>query len=190
MSGGSSVQNSKDILEIVPGATALVERSLYWMPDTLHLAAVRVTGPSTAWAAVVFGFGTEGLSPARQDTLIRRSLRFFTQTIVGIDEDAPAGIPAMYELEQNYPNPFNPVTTIRFGVPVAGRVLLHVYDIAGRRVRTLVDRDIPAGYHAVEWDGRNDAGYGVASGVYLMVMRSGPDQTSAPVLTGKMMLLR
>jgi hypothetical protein len=190
MSGGSSVQNSKDILEIVPGTTALVERSLYWMPDTLDLAAVRVTGPSTTWAAVVFGFGTEGLSPARQDTLIARSMRFFAGTLVSVGGAPFEGIPAAYELGQNYPNPFNPVTTIRYGVPVAGRVLLDVYDIAGRRIRTLVDGDTPAGYHSVEWDGRNDAGVGVASGVYMMVMRGGPDPASGPVLTGKMLLLR
>jgi len=71
-------------------------------------------------------------------------------------------------LSQNYPNPFNPTTTIRYLVPDGGvqRVRLVVYDVRGARVRTLVDREQRGGSYAVEWDGRNDQGQAVGSGVY------------------------
>lgn len=72
-----------------------------------------------------------------------------------------------YRLHQNMPNPFNPTTTIRFDTPFGGgRVALRVYDTAGRLVRTLVDGFEPGGVRFVDWDGRDQAGKIVASGVY------------------------
>lgn len=189
LSGGSSVQNSKDILEPVPGASATVERALYWSPDTTKLAAVRVTGPSAAWAAVVFGFGLEGISPARQDSLVIRSLRSFGQTTVGVGEDGRPGLPTAFSLDPNFPNPFNPATTVVYGVPRAGRITLAVVDLAGRLVRTLRDGESQAGVHSVTWDGRTDAGADVASGVYLIVLR-GAEGGPGSVVVRKAMLLR
>jgi len=72
-----------------------------------------------------------------------------------------------FQLGQNTPNPFNPATTISYTVPDAGGVVtLRIYDVAGRLVRSLVDGFEPAGEHAVAWDGRNDRGRAVASGIY------------------------
>jgi hypothetical protein len=75
-------------------------------------------------------------------------------------------------LSQNYPNPFNPATRIEYFVPEgeARRVALVVYDVSGARVRTLVDRVVTGGKHSVEWDGRNDHGQTVGSGVYFYRM--------------------
>ncbi len=75
-------------------------------------------------------------------------------------------IPLTYGLEQNYPNPFNPATNIRFSLPSPAAVTLKIYDLTGREVRTLVDEDYPAGFHAVNWNGRNHAGIPVASGIF------------------------
>jgi hypothetical protein len=72
-----------------------------------------------------------------------------------------------------YPNPFNPRTTIRYDVPSAGRVVVTVYDAGGARVATLVDNTVNAGSRSVVWDGRNDRGEPVGSGVYLVEVRSG-----------------
>jgi hypothetical protein len=87
-----------------------------------------------------------------------------------VPENAPR--PFEYGLDQNYPNPFNPTTTIRFSVPAASNVSLVVYDILGRRVRTLVDQPKGAGVYSVVWDGKNESGSGVASGVYFLMMRA------------------
>lgn len=78
-----------------------------------------------------------------------------------------------YTLYQNYPNPFNPSTTIKYQLPEAGNVQLAVYDLLGRKVRTLVNGNIEAGLHSVIWDGRNDQGSLAASGVYVYQLIAG-----------------
>ncbi|MDZ7771878.1 MAG: cellulose binding domain-containing protein [Balneolaceae bacterium] len=75
--------------------------------------------------------------------------------------------PQQYEVGNNYPNPFSESTNLRFGTPREGRVRLHVYTVMGRKVETLVDEVLPAGYHEVPWRPR-----GLSSGVYLIVLES------------------
>ncbi len=76
-------------------------------------------------------------------------------------------------LEQNRPNPFNPTTMLSFTLPVRAEVRLIVYDAGGRVVRTLVYESRDAGVHNVTWDGRDDAGASVASGVYFSRFHAG-----------------
>ncbi|UCF63653.1 MAG: multicopper oxidase domain-containing protein, partial [bacterium] len=79
-----------------------------------------------------------------------------------------------FELEQNYPNPFNPTTQIRFQLPKELKVQLKVYDQLGRKVRTLVNNEVyQPGSHSVTWDGRNDRGSKVASGMYIYRIKAG-----------------
>jgi len=75
-------------------------------------------------------------------------------------------IPKKFALMQNYPNPFNPSTTIRFDIPKEARVKVVIYDIMGRQVRTLVDEDLKPGVYKITWDGRNDNGEILSSGIY------------------------
>jgi hypothetical protein len=82
-------------------------------------------------------------------------------------------IPVTFELRQNAPNPFNPTTVISYMLPERGRVTVEVYNIAGRLVRTLVDEEQEPGLRSVTWDGTDDAGRGVASGVYLYRVDAG-----------------
>ena len=77
-----------------------------------------------------------------------------------------------YWLWQNAPNPFNAATTIRYLVPRTGSIELVVYDILGRRVRTLVQDSVPAGIHTIAWDSRNDRSQPIASGVYFYLFRA------------------
>lgn len=80
---------------------------------------------------------------------------------------APVGVtllrtsPESFDLEQNYPNPFNPTTTIRFSIPQSGNVTLHIYNVIGQKVTTLVDGQLKAGKYEVSFDGTK-----IASGVY------------------------
>jgi len=76
-------------------------------------------------------------------------------------------VPTVTSLEQNMPNPFNPSTAIGFSIANPGRVVLKVYDVAGRPVRTLADSVRGVGRYEVRWDGCDDGGRGVPSGVYL-----------------------
>ncbi len=72
-----------------------------------------------------------------------------------------------YQLDQNLPNPFNPRTRISYTLGREGAVKLEIFDLAGRRVRSLVDMEQDAGIHAVDWDGRDSSGRRVSSGLYL-----------------------
>jgi len=86
----------------------------------------------------------------------------------------PAVIADGIALGQNYPNPFNPTTRIDFTLQTAQNVRLQVFDVAGRRVVTLLQGPLPAGEHFVIWDGRSESGGRVASGSYRYVLE-GPD---------------
>jgi hypothetical protein len=88
-------------------------------------------------------------------------------------------------LQQNVPNPFNPRTTIGFSLPSSQRVLLAIYDAQGRCVRRLFDGFVPTGQREITWDGKDDEGRPVASGVYFYRLRTGKQ-----VLTRKMLLLK
>lgn len=81
-------------------------------------------------------------------------------------EEAASTLPQPYALLPAYPNPFNPATTVAFTLPREGRVRLDVFDVAGRRVQTLVDDVLTAGRHDVIWDGLDHAGRNQSSGVY------------------------
>jgi len=87
---------------------------------------------------------------------------------VGVDDEFDA--PMSYVLGGVAPNPFNPVTNVSYGAPKPGEVDLAVYNIAGQRVKTLVDGHVEAGFHTVTWQGRDDHGHQVASGVYFCRM--------------------
>jgi len=93
--------------------------------------------------------------------------------------------PRRYALEANYPNPFNPQTAIRYSLAGPGRVTLAIYDVLGRRVRTLVDHSQAAGRYQVEWNGLDDQGRSVASGTYLYRLDAGSFRQTA-----KMSLVR
>lgn len=82
-------------------------------------------------------------------------------------------IPSSFRLAQSRPNPFNPVTTIEYDLPSAEQVVLRVYDILGREVRTLINAYQAAGYYEIVWDGRNQRGRAVGSGVYLYTLTAG-----------------
>jgi len=78
-----------------------------------------------------------------------------------------------FELEQNYPNPFNPKTTINFSVKNTGLVKLAIYDILGREIRTLVNETLSEGRYSTVWDGRDQAGAVVSSGIYIYRVDAG-----------------
>lgn len=94
--------------------------------------------------------------------------------------------PTAYALRHNTPNPFNPMTVIQYELPAAGDLVrLEIYNIGGQRIRTLVHEVQSAGYQEVVWDGRNDAGDQVASGVYFYRLQAGDF-----LETKKMMLVK
>ena len=87
------------------------------------------------------------------------------------DLDIYGIIPSEFALMQNYPNPFNPETIIRYQIPQSSRVRLEVFNILGERIRTLMDTEQQSGYYQVIWNGKNDMGAIVPSGIYFYVLR-------------------
>jgi probable HAF family extracellular repeat protein len=88
-------------------------------------------------------------------------------------ENELAAIPDKYSLEQNYPNPFNPATTIRYGLPKEGHVTLKIYNLTGQEVRTLVDDVQSAGLRSLTWDGNDNLGQSIPSGLYIYRLVAG-----------------
>jgi hypothetical protein len=89
-----------------------------------------------------------------------------TDPIVRPSEGVEIALPEQFEFTGFYPNPANATTTVLFALPVESMVTINVYDIKGRRVRTLMARQVPAGYHSVVWNGKDAQGKAVAPGVY------------------------
>ena len=110
---------------------------------------------------------------------------YYLDHIVSIDEPITQ-VPATYQLLQNFPNPFNPLTNINYQLPADNWVTLRIYDLLGREVKTLVNQRKAAGNYSVQWDGTNNIGQPVASGVYLYRLKVGEQF----VQTRKMVLLR
>jgi hypothetical protein len=82
-------------------------------------------------------------------------------------------IPTQFELSQNYPNPFNPTTNITYALPQNSYVSIKVYDMLGREVKTLVNTEMLAGNHNVDWNGENNLGFKVSSGTYIYRITAG-----------------
>ena len=80
--------------------------------------------------------------------------------------------PNYYEISQNYPNPFNPYTSIKYSLPDVSDVKIYIYDLQGKMVRKLVDAVYPVGEHFVIWNGKDDSGRIVSTGIYTYVMRT------------------
>jgi hypothetical protein len=108
--------------------------------------------------------------------------------VLGTEPPPPPPPPAELALEQNFPNPFRlgQQTTIRFAIPEptsgTARASLVIYDVLGRRVRTLVDGDVIPGEQAVTWDGATDAGGSAPSGVYIARLESGGSEQTIRIL--------
>ncbi|MDG2398462.1 MAG: FlgD immunoglobulin-like domain containing protein, partial [Candidatus Marinimicrobia bacterium] len=82
------------------------------------------------------------------------------------------GIPTQFTLHENYPNPFNPTTTLRFDLPEVSDLTLSIYNMLGQKVKTFNMQSIPAGYHAIKWNGKNDHNQSVSGGVYIYKLQS------------------
>lgn len=91
--------------------------------------------------------------------------------VSGVTPIKKSSLPQEIELSQNYPNPFNPATIIRFAIPEQERVTLSIYNLLGKKVITLVDKTMAAGKYDVTWDGTDEAGANIASGIYFYQLK-------------------
>ena len=107
------------------------------------------------------------------------------RNVVGIVETASHPIPEVLHLAQNYPNPFNSSTSIRYVLPKNDFVRLAIYDISGQLLRSLLKGEECAGTHTVSWNGMDEQGSSVSSGIYFYCLETGNLKS-----TRKMLLLK
>ncbi len=101
---------------------------------------------------------------------------------VGIEDNQTSQLPEQISLMQNYPNPFNATTQIQFSLNTSDDVTLSVYDLLGRKITTLYDGALNAGTHSITWNGTNESGEVVSSGVYFYRLETSESTTSKQML--------
>lgn len=114
-----------------------------------------------------------------------------------VEQKENAIVPETFELRQNYPNPFNPQTTIEYDLAYSSKVTVEIYNLVGQRIRLLLNsQNQGAGFRQVVWDGRNDQGMLIGSGVYLYritISKANPGNQGTEILfqqTQKMLFVK
>jgi len=105
-----------------------------------------------------------------------------TLDYTGVEEGE---LPVAFALKQNAPNPFRGGTAIAFDLPTQAHAVLDVYNVAGRKVASVIDGELPTGRHTVTWDGVDSAGQKVSAGIYFYRLTAGENES-----TRKMILLK
>ena len=108
-----------------------------------------------------------------------------TEYVTRTTEEILSNIPEVFSLGQNYPNPFNPITKMHYSLPVRSKVVISVYNVLGQEVKNIFNKQQDYGKHVVSWDGTDNKGREMASGVYFTRMIA--EQFSQ---TKKMLLLK
>ncbi|MCF7805837.1 MAG: T9SS type A sorting domain-containing protein [Candidatus Marinimicrobia bacterium] len=171
---------------------ATIPDELTW-DDLMDFVTVMPLGSDTAyttsldtgfysWVVIALDTDTLWTFGTNADGDILQHLTVWSPT-VGVNSEAP--VITEYQLLQNYPNPFNPTTTIHYALPAADHVTIAVYDLQGRKIRTLVDAKQTSGWHTIKWNALNNSGVKVSAGVYFYQI-----QTDAFRDLKKMILLK
>jgi hypothetical protein len=145
---------------------------------------VGVEYPGANFKAITLSFPLYFMDFVQAKTLVTHVMldKFFEVTPIGHDE---APVADRFVLFQNYPNPFNPATTIRYTVPKTTRVTLRIYNLLGQEIRTLINTPQLPGEHSVTWNGADNSGRKVSSGIYIYRIEAGDYRESR-----KMVILR
>ena len=152
------------------------------IPKDLHISIVDIQKRSIEYDFLSSGFEIQNKSSLSYDLkFVAGDLDYVIQKSEDILED----IPDQYALSQNYPNPFNPITRMNYQLPKRSRVIISIYNIMGQEVRTLLNQDQDYGAHSITWNGVDQFGKTMATGVYFARMSTGSFSQ-----TKKMLLLK
>lgn len=171
-----SIQKPQDLLKIkFKQLKNLPESWLMYLFDQSEGIAINLKDQSEISSHVVAGKS------------VRKLYKFVIGTeafIMQNSDDIPL-VPLEFELFQNYPNPFNAATTFMFNLPKRMHISLKIYNILGQQVKTIVDEEVRGGHHTIYWDGTNDQGNLISTGLYIMRL-----QTKNKVAVKKMLLIK
>ena len=160
---------------------------LYWTNDWAHPPTLELDPPLTFEAGDQIKLVTTynnwtnnwiNYGPLSTDEMQFVFYIYYTGQVTGLDHDAPQTAVESFSLAQNYPNPFNPTTLISYTIgtrqlPATGNVTLTIYDLLGRKTKTLVNESKSAGKYSVTWDGRDAMGNPMSSGIYIYRLQAG-----------------
>lgn len=167
----SAVGGWKDRLDLTDNPISAVHRSFHFgsgAADTVRVAAVRFESGEYNYKGYFMGFGFESISDtAKMDEILDRVLNFVAgpgdpTSVFPVDL-----LPLQYYLGQNFPNPFNPSTVISFSIPTKEKVELKVFNSLGEEVQTLINKELDAGGHRIEFNASS-----LASGVYFYRLKT------------------
>ena len=116
--------------------------------------------------------GTIEITSNDRDTPVYKVHLLFNVSLTSVEPEKIADSPSTFDLLQNYPNPFNPQTKIMYHIANTGWVEISVYNLNGQRIRTLVNEIKNTGHHEIIWDGKNEKGLTVSTGIYLCKMKT------------------
>ncbi|NOX38199.1 MAG: S8 family serine peptidase [Calditrichaeota bacterium] len=154
-----------------------------FVPDTVYIN--QFTGEQYEHVGFRFLLVTDSTGTADGVYIDDISITVSNQKITSISLKGIPSIPEKYYLRQNFPNPFNPITTIEFGLPKNSEIRLEIFNILGQKIRILASGLYKPGHYKVKWDGRNDQGIPVPSGIYFYRL-----STNNFVTIKKMILMR
>ena len=138
-------------------------------PDNTGFYEITILPGTFDVTATLYGYEPDiATGVVVEEGLITSGVDFTLEAIVGADDI----ITAKTELLNNYPNPFNPETNIAFSLKEAGHVMIDVYNMKGQLVKTLINEHLDAAYHVVTWNGKDNSGKSVSSGVYFYKMKA------------------
>ncbi len=159
---------SPDTFSIRYGRSGNAPVVLRWTPASLPTDRIFKITDDFDINSFVLDMSTVDSLVADDHGLLFDQLRIIAEAgPVGLGDVLSDKLPQDFQLWQNYPNPFNPSTVIRYFLKSVSVIELSIYDIKGRRVKTLINQRQNAGVHQALWDGRNTAGEQAASGIYL-----------------------
>jgi hypothetical protein len=139
----------------------------------------------TDYKLIYFDFPLYFIQEAEACSLLHRALSDLEMYPSTVEEEEGDNLPLSFSLKQNFPNPFNPETVIDYILPKESQVRITIYNLLGQKVRDLLDQRVSAGHQKISWDGRNDRGEAVSSGIYFYRMQAGEF-----VQTKRMVLLK
>lgn len=124
----------------------------------------------TAYFAII---GADSLNEMKSTALnAREKVMSLIQTQIP-EQNPEELLPGKFVLQQNFPNPFNPETVIEYELPSSSNVTIEIFNILGQKIRTLIDSQKPAGYHSIVWDGKDNSGTEVSTGIYFYRLKTG-----------------
>ncbi len=180
-----------NVFNLRSGATPLYTYDSYTSDTAFEGKTCGLKYTGLDYKLAFFGFPLFYLDQTEAKQIVSSLMRDFGEPL-GVEDNPSAAVPLRFTLLQNYPNPFNPSTTLPFSLKVQGSTFkgpihatLKIYNILGQLVRTLVDEEKAPGKYKVIWDGKDNSGKEVGSGIYFYQLK-----TEEYTATKKMVLLR